>query len=77
MHAKILQLKGRLIVPQCGIFTWAYRFLDGISALEGDLEIHDYFTIQGVKTAKRGCPRGIDIAISTLPVGPLSSTELS
>ncbi len=54
---------GRLIVSQYGIFTQAYQFFDGIRPLEGDLEKHDYFIIQGVKTVKRGCLHGIDIAI--------------
>ena len=34
-----------------GIFTQAYHFLDGIRALQGNLEKQDCFTIQGVKTA--------------------------
>ena len=37
-------------MPQCGIFTQAYHFLDGIRALQGNLEKQDCFTIQGVKT---------------------------
>jgi hypothetical protein len=63
LHGKTLQLKDRLIVPQCGIFTQAYHFLDGIRPLQGDLEKQDCFTIRGVKTAKKGSSHGIDIAI--------------
>ena len=69
MHGKTLQLKGRLIVPQSGIFIRAYHFLDGIRPLQGDLEKQDRFTIQGVKTAKKGSPHGIDIAISNPQFG--------
>ena len=61
--------KGPLIVPQFGILTQAYHFLVGIGPLEGDLEKQDCFTIQGVITAKKGCPRGIDIAISNPQFG--------
>ena len=50
-------------MPQCGIFTQAYHFLDGIRPLQGDLEKQDCFTIRGVKTAKKGSSHGIDIAI--------------